>query len=305
MTDTQTTSGKSKKRSRSAEQQLNAENGSTSDLGTTGGKHRHSAERYELVEIHRSQIIEAGYNPRYITEDARKRLKNAIAKVGLLAPITWNRQTQRIIGGHQRLRALDVINGNRNYTLRVAAVDMDEEEEKAANLLLNNPEAQGEWDLEKLGEMLQAPDLDLIIAGFDASDVFKIVGDQATDTVLLEIAERVEKVKAARGDTAKHNDTTHSSHWFLVAVFRDDDERLAFTQKLGLPNNRYVDGRQLLAAIQTPQPAPQETEDAAADADEEDLKDCTEDELLEALADPELDADLRAIIEDEMKRRGA
>lgn len=274
----------------------------TSDLGTTGGKRLHSADRYELIEIHRSQIVEADYNPRYITEDARKRLKNAIAKVGLLAPITWNRQTGRVVGGHQRLRALDVINGNHDYLLRVAAVDMDEEEEKAANLLLNNPEAQGEWDLEKLGEMLKAPDLDLVIAGFDASDVFKIVGDQATDVVLTEIADRVEAVKQARENTAKHNDTTHSSHWFLVAVFRDDDDRLAFTQRLGLPNNRYVDGRQLLALIQAPPPV--QVDNEIADADDDELENCSVEELLEALENPELEADLRAIIEGELERRG-
>lgn len=176
---------------------------------------------------------------------------------------------------------------------------MDEDEEKAANLLLNNPEAQGEWDLEKLGEMLKAPDLDLVIAGFDASDVFKIVGDQATDTVLTEIADRVEKVKEARENTAKHNDTTHSSHWFLVAVFRDDDERLAFTQRLGLPNNRYVDGRQLLALLQAPPSVQPEAED-----DDDELENCSAEELLEALDNPELDADLRDIIEGELKRRG-
>lgn len=261
----------------------------------------HSAERYEIVEIHRSQIVEAGYNPRYITEDARKRLKNAIAKVGLLAPITWNRRTKRVVGGHQRLRALDVINGNHDYRLRVAAVDMDEEEEKAANLLLNNPEAQGEWDLEKLGEMLKAPDLDFIISGFDASDVFKIVGDQATDTVLAEIAERVEKVKEARENTAKHNDTTHSSSWYLVVVFRDDDERLAFTQKLGLADNRYVDGRKMLSLLEVAG-----KDDAEVDADDaEELSDCSVEELMEALADPELAADLRAMISDELKRRDA
>ena len=204
-----------------------------------------------------------------------------------------------MVGGHQRLRALDVINGNHDYTLRVAAVDMNEQEEKAANLLLNNPEAQGEWDLEKLGEMLKAPDLDLVIAGFDASDVFKIVGDQATDTILTEIADRVEKVKEARENTAKHNDTTHSSHWFLVAVFRDDDDRLAFTQKLGLPNNRYVDGRQLLALIQAPPSVQPEAEE-----DDDELENCSVEELLEALDNPELDADLRSILEGELKRRG-
>lgn len=250
-----------------------------------------------MVEIHRSQIIEADYNPRYITEDSRRRLKKAIEQVGLLAPITWNRRTGRVVGGHQRLRALDTINGNRDYYLRVAAVDMDETEEKSANLLLNNPEAQGEWDMEKLGDLLKAPDLDLLVAGFDASDVFKIVGDTATDTVLAEIADRVEQVKQARENTTKHNDTTHSSHWFLVVVFRDDEERLAFTERLGLSNNRYVDGRQLAGLLASPPVAEEDDEDLG-------VEDLETTDLRQLLDDPELEDDLREDILAELAKRG-
>lgn len=259
----------------------------------------HASERYEIIEIHRSQIKEADYNPRYITERARRRLKKALEKVGLLAPITWNRRTGNVVGGHQRLRALDTINGNRDYYLRVAAVDMDETEEKAANLLLNNTEAQGEWDLEKLGLLLKAPDLDLTIAGFDASDVFKIVGDQSNDVILTEIADRVEKVKEARENTTKHNDTTHSMHWFLVVVFRDDDERLDFTTSLGLPDNRYVDGRQLLNLMKN---GP-----IAKDAEEDSLEisEVSTAELKDVLNDPELEDDLREDILAELEKRGA
>jgi hypothetical protein len=208
------------------------------------------------------------------------------------------------VGGHQRLRALDTINGNRDYRLRVAAVDMDETEEKAANLLLNNTEAQGEWELEKLGEILKVPDLDLVIAGFDASDVFKIVGDTATDTVLTEIADRVEQVKQARENTEKHNSTTHSSHWFLVVVFRDDEERHAFTERLSLPDNRYVDGRQLAALLASPPPPPPAAEE---EDDDEGLgvEDLSTEDLREVLNDPELEDDLREDIVAELEKRGA
>lgn len=299
MTSIQTTSKNSKKRSRSAEPSSDDASGTGSGQSTP--EHAlHASERFEIVEIHRSEIKEADYNPRFITEDARRRLKKAIEKVGLLAPITWNRRTGRVVGGHQRLRALDTINGNRDYYLRVAAVDMDETEEKAANLLLNNTEAQGEWELEKLGEILKAPDLDLVIAGFDASDVFKIVGDTATDTVLTEIADRVEQVKQARENTTKHNDTTHSSHWFLVVVFRDDEERLAFTERLGLQNNRYVDGRQLAGLLASPPPPPAEEDD-----DEElGVEDLSTSDLREVLNDPELEDDLREDILAELAKRG-
>lgn len=260
-----------------------------SDQKQSQDPQRHKAERYEIVEIHRSQINEAEYNPRFITEEARRKLRAAIDKVGLIAPITWNRRTNKIVGGHQRLRALDALNGSRNYTLRVAAVDMDEAEEKAANLLLNNTETQGEWDLEKLGEMLKAPDLDIIAAGFDASDIYKIIGDQASDEILDDVQARLDKLTEIDERVAARADGEHSQHYYLVVIFRDADARIKFTKTLGLEDNCYQDGAKFQALLKDEATKP--------------TTGLTDEELAERLDQKDLDEDERAALEAEFERR--
>jgi hypothetical protein len=56
-------------------------------------------EKFEVVEIHRSLIKNAPYNPRQITDDARERLGNNIEKVGLLTPLVWNAETGNLVLG--------------------------------------------------------------------------------------------------------------------------------------------------------------------------------------------------------------
>ena len=48
-----------------------------------------------------------GENPRAITEEALSGLTQSVEEFGLVQPIVWNRRTQRVVGGHQRLRTLD------------------------------------------------------------------------------------------------------------------------------------------------------------------------------------------------------
>jgi hypothetical protein len=68
---------------------------------------RASAEKYEILEIHRTQINNAPYNPRQISDKARKMLQKNLATVGLLSPIVWNQRTGNIVAGHQRIDAMD------------------------------------------------------------------------------------------------------------------------------------------------------------------------------------------------------
>lgn len=51
----------------------------------------------------RDRIKNALYNPRTIDRFARQKLEADLKKVGLLAPLTVNRRTGNIVGGHQRL----------------------------------------------------------------------------------------------------------------------------------------------------------------------------------------------------------
>lgn len=66
----------------------------------------------------------------------------------------WNRRTGNLVQGHLRLAALDVLEGNTGYGIDVTVVDWPLEKEKRQNVFFNNAWAQGEFDLEALGNLL-------------------------------------------------------------------------------------------------------------------------------------------------------
>ena len=71
----------------------------------------------EVRQVMRSQITLAAYNPRKITPEARKLLKDNLKRVGLLGGIVWNEDTGNLVSGHQRVSVMDEINRYRR-TLR-------------------------------------------------------------------------------------------------------------------------------------------------------------------------------------------
>ena len=127
---------------------------------------------YDTETINRSDIKNAPYNPRIMDPKAKKRLKQNIAKHGLVAALTWNKRTGNLVGGHQRLEQLDALEKNKDYELTVCVVDVDEREEAQLNVQLNNPSLQGEWDLDKLANIAEDFDLDLKDdLGFTETDI--------------------------------------------------------------------------------------------------------------------------------------
>lgn len=84
----------------------------------------------------------ASYNPRKITEAAFSGLGGSLEKFGLLVPLVWNRRTGNLVAGHQRYRWL-VEQGEEEAD--VVVVDLDEHEEVALNITLNNRAARGEF----------------------------------------------------------------------------------------------------------------------------------------------------------------
>ena len=89
------------------------------------------------------------YNPRRISEQAMAGLSASIVRFGLVQPIIWNVRTKRVVGGHQRLKAL-IAQGVTETD--VVVVDLPESEEKALNVALNSPAIAGEFteDLDAL-----------------------------------------------------------------------------------------------------------------------------------------------------------
>lgn len=119
----------------------------------------------------RSTIKLADYNPRKISTQAKQMLRRSIKKYGVVGGITVNRRTGNIVGGNQKIAILDEIYGYpaNDYEVRAEVVDYDLATEKSLCLMLNSQNAQGEWDDDKLREML--PDINWQDAGLTEEDL--------------------------------------------------------------------------------------------------------------------------------------
>lgn len=204
-------------------------------------------EKYEHIEISRDQLKNAPYNPRNISAEARKRLRKNIAKVGMLAPIVWNKVTGNIVGGHQRIAVLDSLHTSRDYRLHVAAVELDEKTEKAQNIFMNNERAQGEFDLDKLAHLFKEDKISFEDSGFDAAEIFDMFGDSPMAEQPEELLNLSNQLRAAAAQydnvVSKGNVDRDADDYFTVVVFADGNERRQFVETLGFKNSRYLDGR--------------------------------------------------------------
>lgn len=120
-----------------------------------------------------AQLTPAPYNPRRALKPgdrAWNKLQRSLTEFGLVEPLVWNELTGHIVGGHARLTILQELGMN---DVPVSVVRLTVEREKALNVILNNREAQGRFDPDKLTELLTdleaLPELDM--TGFDLSDL--------------------------------------------------------------------------------------------------------------------------------------
>lgn len=134
----------------------------------------------EVVELKRSAIHLAAYNPRTISDEGRRSLKRIIKKFGLVGGIVVNKRTGlTVVSGHQRISVMDELQKydpktkENDYKLRVNVIDVDAKTEKELNIAMNNPNAMGEWDRDKLAEII--PDIDYKDAGLTEADL-SIIG---------------------------------------------------------------------------------------------------------------------------------
>jgi ParB-like chromosome segregation protein Spo0J len=127
----------------------------------------------EIRVLPMASLQSAPYNPRQMlrpTEAAYKKLSASLREFGLVEPLVWNETTGHIVGGHLRLRILKEMNV---AEVPVSVVRLSVEREKALNVMLNNREAQGRFDTEKLADLLEEledlPEFEL--TGFDSGDL--------------------------------------------------------------------------------------------------------------------------------------
>lgn len=117
----------------------------------------------------------AAYNPRIdlIPGDTEyENLRRSILAYGMIIPVVWNKRTNRVVGGHQRLTVLE----NEGETeVDVSVVDLDETQERQLNVALNKIE--GGWDEEKLAALLAELGDDAPLTGFTQAEIDSLTND--------------------------------------------------------------------------------------------------------------------------------
>ena len=235
----------------------------------------------EIVDLKRSQIHPAGYNPRKISNEGKAALKRSIKNFGVLGGIVVNKRTNNtIVGGHQKVYILDILNDypENDYSLRVEVVDYDEKKEKEANCALNSPNVGGEYDYDKLRELipgidykdagLTEEDLDIIGVDFnfqteeenaitgELDDLMAPVREEHQAEVAQRQAERAEKVahmkqvkeevKQAAAKAAANMDA------YLMLSFDNWDAKAEFCEKFGFsPEDKFLKGEFFSDKIET------------------------------------------------------
>ncbi len=212
----------------------------------------------------------APYNPRQLDPAARRKLLKIIKKHGFVEPPVWNERTGNLVGGHQRLSIRDELEGTDDYTLTVAVVDVDERQEKALNVALNNPSAQGQYDLTALQSLVSEDGVQFEDMGFDKLDVsmlfadgdrlqsmFSDEGDSAKGDI-----EQIGKMSKMSSEQAalkrvevaasqlKHKTNDDDAEFYAVFVANSRADLDAFLKRFGLPETeRYQSLTALVDAI--------------------------------------------------------
>ena len=131
-----------------------------------------------IEKKHIDTLLPADYNPRKdlkAGDPEYEKLKRSIEQFGYVEPVIWNKATERIVSGHQRIKVLREMGLE---SLDCVVVELSEEREKALNIAMNK--INGEWDKDKLALLiteLQAEDLDISLTGFDPAEIDDLFKD--------------------------------------------------------------------------------------------------------------------------------
>lgn len=159
---------------------------------------------FEVKRI--ADMNRAAYNPRVDLQpedEEYQAIERSLKRHGLVQPIVWNRRTNTVVSGHQRLTVLEA-QGETEVT--VSVVDLDDIQEKELNVALNK--ITGEWDDDKLSVILNE------------------LGEEATDTgfTLPEIDVLRDKLKSYFDDVTAPDEeepTEEPEESFLLSLTFD------------------------------------------------------------------------------------
>ncbi len=215
---------------------------------------------FTIERVRRTQIKEAKYNPRYIEEDAEKRLKKSLNRkrggFGLLETLVWNKNTGNLVAGHQRLKQLDALEGypDNDYMLDVAVVSLSEKDEIKANVQLNNPSMQGDFDVEALAQINLNSDISFEDMGFSDVDIEIMLSGDSRFADLFKDSDEVTEAKGTLNDIKKdrseavkkmQEENSAAFYFFVACSSKAEKEKLLKALKVPV-YEEYVSGRTLL-----------------------------------------------------------
>jgi len=213
----------------------------------------------QTIEINRSKIKFAPYNPRKKSEAVVNGLKANFKKVGYLGGIVYNKTTGNLVSGHKRVEALDLIHhydGANDYILKVEEIEVDLQTEKEQNIYMNNLAVQGQFDYEALAIIL--PDIQIENTGLTDFDLDKISvftkhemplpykdepapQKQATPESIQQLKDLKKDIRENYYD--RHDDLTNSH---LTIVFDDWAAKVAFLELLEIDiDSKFVKGEEI------------------------------------------------------------
>jgi len=141
--------------------------------------------KLRIRHVHPNDLQPAPYNPRTWTDEELHRLKTGLLEFGIVQPSIINTRTGWLVGGHMRRQAcLELVDEGHTQFASVPIVeqDLDPERERALNILLNNPNAQGSFgaDLtDVLDDLADTPLLEL--TGFTFNEYQQLQAETADD----------------------------------------------------------------------------------------------------------------------------
>lgn len=200
----------------------------------------------ETVIIKRSEINPADYNPRKLSDEARKKLKANIKANGLIGGLVYNEQTKNLVSGHQRLSIADEINKynpetkENDYEIKIEKISVDLKKEKELNIWFNSSSVQGQYDYSKLALII--PDIDVNLAGLD--DVYlsmiEVEIPNAEEIIIpefnpqIEKKEKAEKAMLEKSVTEELNNTVYHNSDGIHDMEKKESEEMSAEEKKAL-----------------------------------------------------------------------
>jgi hypothetical protein len=221
-------------------------------------------QKFASENVSRQSIQGAPYNPRQIDQHAARKLKANIQKVGLLAPILVNRRSGNVVSGHQRLAALDALEGKPDYLLQVSYCDLSPKQEREQNIFMNNEAAMGSWDLDLLNDMVTTNAIDITLAGFEDADLQLLLPDwtplgdnlgedtkPAEEKSAEQQAADIKIIKERKKESMAVAREKDDTEFFMVTVFRTRDEMDKFLDSINVARTlKYVSPAVLIAGVE-------------------------------------------------------